>query len=197
MTESSNLSPAPRSHLAPYKLTPIRGQADKENKMKKNTVQITGELALDIPTHLSSKESEIEFLATLIENLNLGTYLSSLLTGSLLNWFRHQVHDDMDCNIMAVVAHQQDVLQEQAAEFSVSGQAAKHYKEELTNLQKRMEVYTDDMRKQLKQRDIQIEEMEEEFNSANSDIEDLTQRLSEAEFEIIRLKAKLYDLTIK
>lgn len=63
---------------------------------------------IKFPTYSDSKSTEVECLVQIRKNIAPGTYLDSLISESLVDWFKSQTRDDLGCDIMAEVNYLTD-----------------------------------------------------------------------------------------
>ncbi len=154
-----------------------------------------------IPTYSASKDEELNFLCKLEKELGPNTYLASLINPDLITWFRHQMRDDVSCNIAEFVNHLQKEHMAIVGEVNRLNGIINQARTDLEN--ERAYRANSDTRweESLDQRDNRINDLVErneqlqDYLTADSDkLAENGHRIAALESEITNLKARLYDL---
>lgn len=154
------------------------------------------------------KAEEIEALERFANSVGSQTYLASLLSKKLLDWFNSRVHDDFSCDLFA----DYDYTTEQLATALIS---VKSYKAEVETLQAKLDYANQSAEDFKSVAAARVEELEKKIFTYATSVGEMTVRIEDLERElafanaraksevaqkddeIIRLKAKLYDMIEK
>ena len=160
-------------------------------------------IQITLPEATDTKATEIKVLEKLHTNLKgTGTYLESLFTFEFAEWVRYQIANDWLPNIYEELNAERNNHSVTKAEARLD---VERLEKEVDDLKEDLNTYravVDEQNEKLIAITNEANNWQEAFESAREVQYDIASRLCETEIrylqqeeEIIRLKAKLYDLT--
>lgn len=160
----------------------------------KTIVRLDARLHGDNP----SKLDELQFLGEVADSLPAGSYLASLISAPLIDWFRYQSKMDLDCDLFAAYEHAKDSLNVLQGQYNaVHSENEKEISKLLENYDRKLK----DWESTVAVRTQALENMRTQYNQQLAQNEKLMAERDQTEGladrrqkEIYRLKAEIYDL---
>ena len=159
-----------------------------------------GEIMIELPTHETSKEGEVEILEKLAEKLDTTqSYLSSLFSQALVKWVREMVHNDYAPDIYKAYG---TALEERNEKM----QRITYLETDIVVLSDRVQGEKDagdTLRKDIENLRIAIGKVEEQIEINNTDTnriiderDDYRKQAYDASVSNMELKARLFDYMV-
>ncbi|OPY90564.1 MAG: hypothetical protein A4E73_02408 [Syntrophaceae bacterium PtaU1.Bin231] len=182
--------------------------------MKRKDSAKSGKIALGLDRS-PCKADEIEFLGRLVDFFSdSNAYLKNIFTDELLKWFKREIESDMSCDVMAEVDFFRTEMQKNFAEAMSLTSKLSDAKNEIQSLIRQNSAMATTLSEQaaelhdLRETKISYEVLEKQYslliearNAALGRIDELTTAVEELhskvldkDSEILRLKAKLFDI---
>lgn len=161
-------------------------------------------IQINIPQTATTKAEEIETLRHITVALaGTGSYLESLLSPRLLDYFAENVRNDFDPDVMSTLSNCNDLRDTMAAHMNLmegeQKRVSKEYQKRLDEANEAIKFAQSTIDMQGKRHNDLLAERSE----LNQIIHDLTEekealivKAGRLEDEVVRLKAKLYDLML-
>lgn len=159
-------------------------------------------------TARSSAREEVDWLAGLFHSIPEGTFVDSLFSPALLDWFEGKASDDFSTDVMADRAYLIDQNRQLSAEVEAVNRERDKAIRAFVEYRDQVGIETNQIRADAA-RDADrlralLSEAYNEMAVANRnlmdqgiDLHEAREALGTAEAEVIRLKARLYDLTVE
>lgn len=173
----------------------------------------TGTTKLSTLSAAHSKQHEMEALASIVQHyMGSQTFLESLFSAGLLDWFVGQARDDHSTDIYGeLVAARKEAQAQMQAARDVGLEMARHdaardamrqtFKDELVNVKlahkaevERMAAQTAADRQVIERQAAERDQIADAYGETSADLRDARADRMALEGEVIRLKARILDL---